>query len=44
MEHFDETGHGKFDDGLWNIVMSGVIEHCDDKCMYHCDDRSHRTF
>ena len=23
----------------WSIVMTKVMEHCDDKAMEHCDDK-----
>ena len=23
----------------WSIVMTGVMEHCDDKGMSHCEDK-----
>ena len=29
------------DDMEWNIVMTRVLEHFDDKGMEHCDDRAH---
>ncbi len=24
-----------------SIVMTGVMEHCDDRVMEHCDDKGH---
>ena len=26
--------------GSWNIVITGVLEHCDDKGMGHCDEKA----
>ncbi len=27
--------------GSWSIVMTRVMEHCDDRVMEHCDDKGH---
>ena len=33
MMHFDDRVHGALRlKGAWSIVITGVLEHCDDKC------------
>ena len=40
MAHCDDNGMEHCDaQVLWRIVMTKVMEHCDDKGLEHCDDK-----
>ena len=40
MEHSDDKLVVYFDDKGMEFAMTGVMGHCDDKCMENCDDKS----